>query len=100
MTMYRVFNASWLSLFEFLSMMEKKREVLMLMQLIKSITNSIPDFICFMILFVAVNWNCIAFHSSLVNSTKSTSRTSLTAFTEYQNKSIFVWESQPLYWKT
>ena len=60
----------------------------MLMQFIKSITNSIPDFLCFMALFVAANWICSAFRSSLVNSTKSTSRTSLTAFTECQNNGI------------
>ena len=83
-----MFNASWISLFEFLSLMEKKRKVLMLMQFIKSITKSIPDFICFMALFIAANWICSAFCSSLFNSTKSTSRTSLTAFTECQNNSI------------
>jgi hypothetical protein len=68
-------------------MVEKKRKVLMLMQFIKSITNSIPDLLCFMALFVATNCICNAFRSSLVNSTKSISRTSLTAFTECQNNS-------------
>ena len=71
MTMYRVFNASWISLFEFLSMMEKKRKLLKLIQLIKYITNSILYFLCFMALFVAANWICSAFRSSLVNSTKA-----------------------------
>jgi hypothetical protein len=72
MAMYRMFNASWLSLFEFLSMMEKKRKMLMSVQFIKSITESIPHFLCFMALFVAANWIFSAFHSSLVNSIEST----------------------------
>jgi hypothetical protein len=33
----------------------------MLMQFIKSITKSVPDFLCFMALFVAANWICSAF---------------------------------------
>ena len=82
MTMYRLFNVSWIRLFELVSMMEMKRKVLMLIQIIKSITNSIPDFLCFMALFVAAIWICSAFRSSLINSTKITSRTSFKAFTE------------------
>jgi len=86
--MHRVFNASWISLFEFLSVMEKKRKVLMLIQLIKYITNSVPVFLCFTALFVVANWICSAFRSWLVNSTKSTSRISLTGFTKCQNNNI------------
>jgi hypothetical protein len=53
MIMYRVFNASWKSIFEFLSVMEKKQKVITLIQLMKSIANNMPDFLCFMALFVA-----------------------------------------------
>jgi hypothetical protein len=58
--------------FEFLSVMEKKRKMLKLMQFIKSIIESIPHFLCFMALFVAANWIFSAFRSSLLNSIEST----------------------------